>query len=363
MRNLSLVIVLLLTIYSPVLASTGSLTPCSKYGYSLFYSPLTEKVYMGCTGGPNSLELQVINPISLNIDKSYLLDGLAEAIIPINNGNSLIVLLSCIDDDPLTEDGELRQIAYSDGHTENSFPFSTIPLAMVIDSQENFAYITSGLDEIEVDPIITKIDLSNFQKIGNDVVYGRFCDSIAITNDDSKLYIKNDDLKQHAPPDYRFYREIGVFNTSDMSPLTPIQLDSGLSIITMGYDNRLYASSATPEDDEVPLVIVDTLTDTITEFSYPHHGLFDIAVDATNRKLYCSVFTEQWEPEIDEMLFMPSPVVLEIDLENQYSYREMILGSEPIWLIKVAPISDPIYHCRLFGKVVESPKVYYMDVD
>jgi hypothetical protein len=363
MRYLFLAIILFVSASCSMHTTVKSFKPCSVNVFSLSYSPLTQKVYFGGVGSGHSRELKVIDPVSLNIEKSYIMNGFCDTVIPINNGLSLLVMLSDIDGDAYTEDGELRQIAYSDGLTENSYPFSTIPTTMVVDSQENFAYITSGIDRNEVIPIISKIDLSTFQKVGNDIVYGLSIDSIAITNDDTKLYVIENVLHKPDPWEDEFYWEIGVFNTSDMSALPPIQLDSPPSALSMGYDNRLYVSFPLPEENHPPLIIIDTLTDTFTEYNYPNHGLDALALDATNRKLYCSVYSEQMDPVFDEIHLAPSPVILEIDLENQYSSREIVLGMEYIWFLDVVPISDPNYNCRLFCRLMEGPDVYYMDVD
>ena len=346
-----------------VLAATGIIQPYSTNIFSSSYSTLTQKVYIGGVGSEHSRELKVMDPVSLNVDKSYILSGFCDTAIPINNGSSILVLLEDIDHDAYTEDGELRQIAYSDGHTENSYSLSTIPTAMVVDSQENYAYITSGIDRNEVIPIISKINLTTFQKVGNDVVYGCSIESIAITNDNAKLYVIENVLHKPDPWEEEFYWEIGVFNTSDMSILPPIQLDSAPSALSMGYDNRLYASFPLPEGDDPAIVIIDTLTDTFTGFDYPEHGLDALSLDAVHQKLYCSVYAEQWEPIVDDVLLMPSPVILEIDLANQYTSREITLEMEYIRFLDVVPISDPNFSARLFCRLKDGPEMFYADVD
>jgi hypothetical protein len=131
----------------------------------------------------------------------------------------------------------------------------------------------------------------------------------------------------------------------------------------MGYDNRLFASFPLPEGDDPAIIIIDTLTDTFTDLDYPQHGIDALSLDAVHHKLYCSVYTEQWEPLVEDTLLMPSPVVLEIDLENQYTSREITLDMEYIRFLDVVPINVPDFNARLFCRLKEGSDMFYADVD
>ena len=74
MRNAILSLSFLLTMCSFALADSGTIQPCSLDVFSLSYSPLTQKIYMGCCGDEYTREFQVIDPVSLNIDKSFSMD-------------------------------------------------------------------------------------------------------------------------------------------------------------------------------------------------------------------------------------------------------------------------------------------------
>jgi len=359
MKTILFIIIIIGVLSSPVFADSGYIEPCSKSPYSLFYSYSTDKIYIGCAGDESSLELCVIDPITLNVDKTFLLDGLIESVVPINGGNSLLILLSDIDGDASTEDGELRQIAYSDGATEYSFSFLTIPLALTVDNQEDFAYVSSGLDTHAINPTISKIDLNSWQRALDDVIYGFYSIDMELTGNDSKLYIKNMSVNLSGND---YYYEIGIYNTLDMSEQPSIQLDVCPSFLKMGYDNRLYASHPTPELNQPSLLVIDTTTDMYTPLMFDYLGFEYLTLDSINKMLYCSILTEQLDPELEELLFMPTNIIFSIDLENQYLHSIIEMAPEPIIQIEVVPINDPNISCRLFGIPVNGNRIYYYDI-
>ncbi len=355
----------IITISSIVIASSGYFEPCGRHPFSTFYNHITNKIYMGCVKYEGTPRFVIIDPITLNIDNSFMITGLIKNVIPINNGDSLLLLLADVDSNGTTEDGVLRQIAYSDGHTENEFAFTTIPLGLTVDSQEQYAYVSSGLSHYTVDPIITKINLSTWQREGNDIKYGRWSNYIALTHDDSKLYVKNERVVRiDKNNNWKSYYEVGVFNTSDMSALNPIEIEVQPAVIKMGYDNRLYVSSVYLRGVETPILVIDTNTDTVTPIHYDDISFWDICVDETNHKLYCQALIEFIDPGCPHFpVHKESNLVYQIDLENQYSHQVFPLADENIVLVEAVPINDPDYSCRIFATADNGKKVYYLDVE
>jgi len=364
MRHIKIILLLFVLLAPIALASSGYIEPCGKNPFSISYSASTNKLYSGCAGGENYRQVIITDPVSLNVEKFYPVDGLVEEVIPISDGNSILVLLADLDHSSTTEDGVLRQIAYSDGHTEHEFAFSTIPLGLAVDSQENYAYVTSGLNDFSVNPIVTKINLSTWQKVGNDVKYGKFSNYAVLSNDDSKLYVKNEAItrKELINEKYRYYFEVGVFNTSNMSALTPIEIEVCPSVMARGYDNRIYVSSTMPDEGQPSLLVINTNDNTVIPLYYENVSFEDIALDADHCKLYCVALTERIDPAVQVPLFDPSNMVYQIDLENNYSFNILEPSEVSVALIEAAPLDDPNYSCRIFATELYGKKIYYLDV-
>lgn len=366
MRLIIISIIIVATFAINASADDGYIEVCDTNIKSSFYSDVTEELYFRCMKHENILKLNAFNPVSLNLEKSYIVDGRVKQVSPINNGASILILLSSIDGDPSIKDGVLRQIAYSDGHTEHEFAFTTIPSALAVDSEENYAYVINGLAE-DRDVLITKIDLSTWQRACSDVPYRFLSSSIALSNDGAKLYVKNNRCVRIDKSDnYNWisYYEIGVFDTSDMSPLTPVEIEVLPAVIKMGYDNRLYVSSNFLLGLETPLLVIDTNTDTVTPIHYDDIGFWDICVDEVNHKLYCQALVEYIDPGFPHFpVHKESNLVYQIDLEDQYSHQVFTLADENIVLVEAVPINDPDYSCRIFATADTGNKVYYLDVE
>jgi hypothetical protein len=87
-----------------------------------------------------------------------------------------------------------------------------------------------------------------------------------------------------------------------------------------------------------------------------------MSLDTDNCKLYCVAYTKVINPYGGLPDYMPSNMVYQIDLENQYSFQVFIPAEENIALIEAIPIDDPNYSCRLFATADKGKKVYYMDI-
>lgn len=351
-------------------ADAGYIEVCDTNIKSSFYSNVTEELFFLCMKHENILKLNAFNPISLNFEKSYVVDGRVKQVYPIYDGSSILVLLSSIDGDPSIKDGVLRQIAYSDGHTEHEFAFTTIPSALAVDSEENYAYVINGLAE-DRDVLITKIDLSTWQRACPDVPYRFLSSSIVLSNDAAKLYVRNDRVVRIEKDLAEFniytgnqqpYWEIAVFDTSDMSKLTSIEINVNPSKLLMGNDNRLFITCMSLHGIETPLFVVDTNDDTFTALHYEGVSFRDIAIDRDNRKLYCQAMT-QITDEYNYTYPEWSNQIYQIDIENQYTFEVFTLSSENIALVEAVPLDDPVYSCRIFASAKSGNKVYYLDIE
>lgn len=365
---ISIIIVATLTINAS--ADAGYIEVCDANIKSSFFSNVTEELFFRCMKHENILKLNAFNPISLNFEKSYVVDGRVKQVSPINDDASILILLSSIDGDPSIKDGVLRQIAYSDGHTEHEFAFTTIPSALAVDSEENYAYVINGLAE-DRDVLITKIDLSTWQRACPDVPYRFLSSSIAVSNDGAKLYVKNNRVVRIDKDwdgwnvyyaDWKPYWEIAVFDTSDLSELTPVEIDAKPSKLLMGYDNRLFITVEFLAGVETPLLVVDTNDDTVTALHYDGVSFLDIAIDAVNRKLYCQSMT-QITDEYGYTFPEWSNQIYQIDIENQYTFEVFTLATENIALVEAVPLDDTVYSCRIFASAKSGNKVYYLDVE
>jgi DNA-binding beta-propeller fold protein YncE len=362
MKKTFITIIIILMTMGISVSDSGYIEPCSISPFSFFYDTTTNMVYVGCGGDENSLTISLINPLTLATVKTYTFDGLIESVVPVNSGNSILTLLSDLDGDGYTEDGQLRQIAFSNGNIEGTLNLSYIPLAMVVDHENNYAYISGGLDVSSVNPSISKIDLQTFQKATSDVVYGCYSNSMALTPDGEKLYVKYDCLLEDEQDPNLQYTEIKVFDTQDMSDITSINVDANPSFFQMGYDDRLYIGCETPEEGEPSLLVIDTCTDEYTTVAFQGIGLSDIKIDSIHQKLYGSVLTKQMIPEIEEMAYAPTSMVYEINPENNYSYRVFTVAPEEIGAIIVVPLNNPRFTCRIFSMPEAGDKIYYFDV-
>lgn len=370
----TMICILLISSHSSI-ADEGSLQLCINGTYMISHDKHTAKLFAGCTWDGQSIKLFVYDPILLQIENIYSLNGLIKEVIPINNGYSILVLLSDVDNDETTKDGSLLQLSSLDGSIENEFIFNTYPQALVIDSNENFAYVSSGYESMpdwidpSPDPSVTKIDLTTtpFSQVGSSIDFGEYSTSMAITNDNSKLYVRSIKRFETPPPEYRGYFQIGVFDTGGtgaMSVLPFLELPSEPGLLEMGYDDRLYISNRYPDDEgEASLYIVNTLTDEIDTLLIDGIGFFGLAIDPENCRLYCSASERKQHPVRDELYFANSNIIYEIDIENNYSYISFELGDEPFRLIEAVPYEHPVYKCRLFGKSYDSNKINYMDIE
>ena len=361
-RIFSLIIMILICSY---FVYADSVNYCG-FPYSIFYSQSTGYIYLACAGDFDHLDLITIAPVTTLVVNNFRIGGLAKAVVPVDNGNNLLILLSALDDDPQTHEGVLRKINAETGVIVPGYEisFTECPLTMVVDNLQNYAYVSVGLDYSPTSSIM-KIDLSSFSILSPIVQFGEIPEVMALTNDDEKLYIKSEEIIK-TPSDPFTYFNIGVVNTDDMTMNDPIRIVNILPIqLVMGYDNRLYLSNHIPVEEhntDISLMVIDTNNDTIIEnISLNGSGIWVMKVDELNQKLYGLIWNRDvFLPQHNRTTFGPSPIIAQFDLTDPtYTPTYMILDDEGLCDFVIASIPGS---SRIFAIAKESEAIYYMDV-
>lgn len=359
MNKAFIVILVLFALTGLAHADEGSFTPCNNYPTRIVYSSETSKLYICCSGSAEYLELRIFNPETLIQENVFPIsyNGFDD-IYPIDNNASFLLLIAELDGTIDTTDGVLQQINSSTGEVENELFFDRWPQSMCIDQNEEYAYVVSGLNSTGK---LSKISLSNFQ-IVNSIDYGIGSNEIEITPDGTKIYANSDEKFKADNFIGRIYK-IGVFNTSDLSASTPIELLHSQPILEMGQNGMLYVSCMFRwiEDDPTFFVFDTTNNDEIvTSFNFGPTSLWLMDIDSSGQKLYLTNERKTYyDPEYEDLLFEPSNIVIEINLSD-YSSREITFAEGHFWDIAVAAVNGTN---RIFCTDIDNEYIYYKDVD
>ena len=350
--------ILLLSYNNVVYCDEGTFSVCSIVSYSISYDESLSCVYLPCTGNAQSLYLNVVDPCTLQIYKTYQFDGLIQDAYAIDNSSKLLIILSELDGNSSTEEGKLVEIDYAAGNTLRSLNLDRSPEVMRIDPSENYAYVALGLMDPYISGDIIKISLSTFQ-IVDETVFGDDVDDMAISPDGSKLYVKTENIYWEHPSVGIW--GIGVFDTSDLELISRFPVLTSPSEIELNSDgSRLYIGSHNYErtDSGADIYVVDTSTNTIiNKLRFFHNdtemGTSCLQYSCITNKLYCTA-----APDIDG-IFEYSNLIMELDLYD-YSYSFFEMGSSDLGLMTLAEDANM---CRLFAIETEgTPVVHYMDV-
>ncbi|MCD6218686.1 hypothetical protein J7L05_12645 [bacterium] len=364
MKNIILMVILIIIFSSNAYAVEGSINICGYESYDVQYSDETSQLFISCTG-EHFFQLNVFNPLSLALEKTFTIGGLIRKVIPLDGGSSLLVLVGDVDNDEMTEDGVLRKIDYDTGITLNEYQIEHAPLSFIVDDSENYAYISHGLSQ-RVTHKVTKVSLSDFT-FNSEVEFGSFSYDLVFSPDGTKLYVLSNETFQTEEPDYSFFYNIGVFNTSGvLTAQSPIEVDIFPDSLVSGTDGSLYIGTSVPSQNDPSLIVVDMQTDQITDEIYMDlKGLLELTFDPINEKLYALEVPREYDPDSGLPTYdKPSNIVMQIDVNvSGYPYRLIGLNSPDLWLIDVVPIDDPIYNCRIFATPDEGPGVFYIDVE
>jgi hypothetical protein len=178
--------------------------------------------------------------------------------------------------------------------------------------------------------------------------------------DGSKLYVDSANVFPELSESHSRWG-IGVFDTSDMTLISRIVLDSPASYLEMSYDgSELYVTSGyvgTSEETGASMYIIDTDTDQITEtLHFTYNGAKcetgSLAYDCDSETLYCTA-----QPRVGE-IYPSSNLIVAVDLSD-YSYSFFTMGENSIYKIALAPLACG---SRLFAIESDSPVVYWRDL-
>lgn len=321
--------------------------PCN-----IFYSSHTGMLYLACNDSTDLMELITIDPLTGQEVRRFQTDEHLVACVAVDSGVNLLTL----------QKSKLIKLNAISGLPVDGFEyvFTQYPLDMEVDVANNYVYVSWGNPN---NGKLGKFSLSDAQLIGSPVRCGRLPDSIALTNDGSKIYVLNREFKISSDPTPNTYCELEIFDTASMLELDPIILDVIPADLAMGYDNRLYASNNRPYDeDNTPqsLYIIDTLIDQIIgDVSLADNmGIWDIQVDPINQKLFGTVCTRDYfDPVVGAYYHQDSPIIVWFDLDDpSYLPTFFTMSTENLILMAVAPVSD---YSKVFAITNESSTVYY----
>ena len=346
---------------------------CTEKNYSIFQENSENVIILGCAGSAETCEIRIIDPVTLELLKTYPIDGLLETAISIDDGNAILVLLAEVDGLMDTQDGKLVKIDYETGDYLDEYGFPNRgPMAMVVDSLREHVYVTAGfvLEYEETPPLLLKFNISNLS-VETTAVIGEDADDLEISNDDQKLYTSYDGVKIRYDFDgfrvsnTEYYYEIAVHQTSDLNEITKIELSLGPSTLKMGYDNRLFVGHSGPaiENRDYALSVIDTQTDQIIgTYGFGPNGSEGINLMGLNplsHNLYCTTFEYgHYDPEFDMIDYISSSQILKINLDD-YSHEFISEGLDKKWQLAVAYDQD---FCRIFCTSETAPNnVFYID--
>jgi DNA-binding beta-propeller fold protein YncE len=355
MKYIFIAIILLAAFQWAASADEGSFTYCTNESYSVFYSPLTCKVYLGCGGYLQDLRLIIIDPLTLIQENTFTITGGLQNVIPVDGGYNLLVLVDNVDID--IGDGALFELDATSGQILDEIRFDKCPTDFCIDSDERSAFVVSGL--YNQHGKLTKIDLDNFQA-SNTIDYGNYANEIEITPDGSKVYANNQN-RFNSSGSAGFCYKLGVFDTSDLSQIKSIDHMHREPMIRMGSNGYLYMSGVYRWTLESPsFYIYDTNDNDQIIYSRNFGATMTgwISLDADESHVYlASQRKTYFDQELQDYLYEPSNIIIEINLSD-YSSREIAFQEGHFWTIAVAEVNSDN---RIFCTSNEGPVVYYKD--
>lgn len=364
MKYLLLAIICIFTMQFISYADEGSFNPCASSTYSMHYSDVTETIFFGCNWDGDSENVVEIDPFTLEQLSEYEFVGVIQSVYVINDGQSLLVLHAGGDFDNLVEDGVLIQVSTLDGSEENRITFETSPIYSVMDSCEQYLYISHGLTG-DSGYYISKIDVDTFEKVGADIEPNHYVKQMALSNDDSKLYYFTAIPFERPKPDWSIYYKIFTVSTngsSGMIPGDPVEISYVPISLLSGNDDTLFIACGHSDiDSKYNLVIVNTLTDNYTTLTFPDIGFDFMSIDRISNKLYCKVR----EPGINRfgaIYYGSVNKVCQLDIDDNYSTQFFTLGEKKLLSVLAVPSSDPDYECRIFATEYSGPMIHYLDI-
>ena len=118
MKKIIIVLILLTTCFFTTnlgYCDEGEISVCNIQSYSISSDNTFSRIYLPCSGDAQSLFLNILNPQSLLVEKTYQFNGLIDDVYSINAGQKLLVALGELDGNSSTEEGMLVEIDYTTG--------------------------------------------------------------------------------------------------------------------------------------------------------------------------------------------------------------------------------------------------------
>ena len=349
------IVILICLITATSYADEGSFNVCTYKNYGMNYDDSTGKIFRQCISDTQYYYLNIIDPLTLDTERTFQFNGKTDEILSLNNGATLLVCLSDYDMDPSTYDGKLIEVDYLTGNTLRELDFDQRIMTMITSQSEDYVYLRIGCRQTPPQKIV-KVLLSTFQVV-DEVVFGKMAAGIEITPNGSMLYVDSKNIYPVHPS--MSLQGVGVINTSDMELVGRFALPFSANAMEMSDDGtQLFISSTNYEEVDYAgdLYVIDTQTDEITEklrffYNGTETATWDVEFCGQNNKLYCTVSAFN-----DNVI--PDNLILEIDLTD-YSYNYFPIPVNSIGVIALAPLpSGP----RLFVTESGTPVVYYKDI-
>ena len=336
----------------------GTFSICNISSYDIQCDANSHKIMLACCGNAQSLYLNVVNPNTLTVDKTYQLGSFIKDTHVMSSGESIIIALGELDGNSSTEEGKLIEIDYSTGSILRTLFLDRSPKVMKIDPSETYAFVSVGLMDPYNPMDLLKVSLQSFQ-IVDEIVFGDLTNDMEITPDGSKIYIQSRNIYPDSTPS-RARWGVAVFDTCDLSRVASIELESSAMLMEMSGDgSRLYISSGIYRSGNAgaDLYVVDTQTDQIIESlmfqcDNVNVGTYSLAIDNANCVLYCTA-----NKEVDEH-YPKSNMLMQLDLTN-YSYSFFTMGNNPLGRIALVPMQNG---ARLFAQENRGSTVHYKDL-
>jgi len=362
MKSILIVVIAFVTcfvfIHSSALADEGTFTLCANRTYNIRYDEAINKIIIMCYIDKYNTPFHIIDPMSLEVNKTFHLNGFVAQVNSLGTGSTLLVSIGENDGNRSTKEGKLIELDYATGGIIRSMLYNQSLSEVAIDCSQENAYITTIGEKYHNPNKVIKISLASFQVLDEEV-FGELSDDIEITPDRNKIYVDSANIYPEHPSAGIY--GVGVFRTSDMERIAELALPTPSNLMEMSDDgNNLFVATSNYEGTDFggDLYIVSTQTDEIAQklrfyYNGMETGTYSLAYCSQNNKLYCTA-----EPKTG-YTYHRSNLILELNLTD-YSYSFFTMGDNPINRIALAEYDG---FKRLFAIEEGTPVVHWKDLD
>ena len=224
---------------------------------------------------------------------------------------------------------------------------------------DDILYVCGGLYPGTIGKLF-KIDFSSQQ-----ILYETECGSkpaFTISHDNSKVYVLDDDFywdinDEGLPAAGTYHSKVEIYDASDLLRIGEIRISYEGNYIIQGQTGELIISHNPSQNSVFPsLTIIDIITDDINrEISFQDTGFVELVYDSTQNLLY-GAMREGFFETAKSYYWASSCNVGAVNLNND-SLVFIEFEDEHIGPIALSPDKT-----RLYGKSLQSNKVYYVDL-